>query len=227
MLQFSFHVEVMIHLNCQVDISHYDVTIWVASAAGVGLAIRLDSSLRRSSSSLRSLALGILGWVEIKVTLLPLMPSRVLLLDLGRLHHHSLLLSPLVLTCPGTTISSVLPKVYFVKIVVARIHVLNLILNVVDLTHVNRLVQQMLPLDLLLVECVGRLTGSWVVTGSWLRWRDWWLLVLLLVVLAHDTHLLLFIGTPAFTPSWLLHSRGFLLGRGNALLVLSGAMAAH
>lgn len=88
------------------------------------------------------------------------MPSRVLLLDLRRLHHHSLLLPPLVLTCPGTTISSVLPKVYFVKIVVARIHVLNLILNVVDLTHVNRLVQQMLPLDLLLVECVGRLTGS-------------------------------------------------------------------
>ena len=127
----------MIHLNCQVDISHYDVAIWIASAACVGLAIRLDSSLRRCPPSLRSLARGILGRIEIKVTLLPLLPSRILLLDLGRFHHHSLLLSSLVLTCPSHIISSVLPKIYFVKIVVARIHILNLILNVVDLTNVN------------------------------------------------------------------------------------------
>lgn len=227
MLRFSFHVEVMIHLNCQVNISHYDVAIWISSAASVGLAIRLDSSLRRCPPSLRSLARGILGRVEIKVTLLPLLPSRILLLDLGRFHHHSLLLSSLVLTCPSHIISSVLPKIYFVKIVVARIHILNLILNVVDLTNVNWLVKQMLPLDLFLIEGVGWLTGSWVMSGSWLRWWDGWLLVLLLVVLAHDTNLLLLICTPAFTPSWLLYSRCLMLGRGNALLVLGGTMAAY
>ena len=213
----------MIHLNCQVDISHYDVAIGIGSAACVGLAIRLNGSLRRGSPCLGSLTRGILGRVEIKVTLLPLVPSWILLLDLWRLHHHSLLLPSLVLTCPSSIGSSVLPKINFMKVVISRIHVLNLILNVVDLTHVNWLVEQMLPLDLLLVESVGRLTGSWVVTRSWLCWGDW---RLLLVVHAHDTDLLLFVCTPAFTPSWLLHSRGLLLGRGNALLVLGGAMAA-
>ena len=127
----------MIHLNCQVDISHNNVAIWICSAASIGLAIRLDGSLRRCPSSLSRLALGVLGRVEIKVTLLPLVPSRILLLDLRRLHHHGLLLSPLVLTCPSPIGSSVLPKIDFVKVIVARIHVLYLILNVVDLTHVN------------------------------------------------------------------------------------------
>ena len=127
----------MIHLNCQVDISHNNVAIWISSAASIGLAIRLDGSLRRCPPSLSSLALGVLGRVEIKVTLLPLVPSRILLLDLRRLHHHSLLLSSLVLTCPSSIASSVLAKIDFVKVVVARIHVLYLILNVVDLTQVN------------------------------------------------------------------------------------------
>ena len=127
----------MIHLNCQVDISHNYVAIWIASAASIGLAIRLDGSLRRCPPSLSSLALDILRRVEIKVALFPLMPSRILLLDLRRLHHHSLLLSPLVLTCSSPIASSVLPKINFVKVVVARIHVFYLILNIVDLTDVN------------------------------------------------------------------------------------------
>ena len=126
----------MIHLNSQVDVSHNNIAIRISPTACVGLAIRLNCSLRGSSSSLRHLACSILSGIILKVALFPLVPSRTLLLDLGWLHHHSLL-SPLVLTRPSSIVSSVLPKVNFVQIVVPRIHVLNLVLNIVNLTHVN------------------------------------------------------------------------------------------
>lgn len=130
------------------------------------MAIRLNGSLRRSSATLRSLASVVLSVVEFKVALFPLMAPGVLLLDLGGFHHHGLLLSPLVLTCSCTPVSSVLAKIDFVQIVVAGIHVLNLILDIVDLAHVNRLVKQMLPLYLLFVESVGVFAGSRVVAGG-------------------------------------------------------------
>lgn len=206
----------MIHLNSQVDVSHNDV-VWICSTACVGLAIRLNCSLRGSSSSLRHLACSILSGIIFKVALFPLVSSRTLLLDLGWLHHHSLL-SPLVLTRPSSIVSSVLPKVNFVQIVVPRIHVLYLVLNIVNLTHVNWLVQQMLPFDLLFVESIGGLAGSWVVARPRLGWRDGRLLV---VVLTHYADLFGFL--QAF--SWLLDGWSLLLGRGHSLLVLSWAMA--
>lgn len=60
--------------------------------------------------------------------------------------------------------------------------------------------------------------------GCWLRGGDRRLLVLLLVVLAHNAHLLL-ISHSAFTASWLLDGGCLLLGRGDSRLVLCGPMS--
>ena len=63
----------MIHLNGQIDISHYDVATWLTPAAVVRLPIRFDGRLRGCASL--SLARGVLSRVEVKVTLLPLVTS--------------------------------------------------------------------------------------------------------------------------------------------------------
>jgi hypothetical protein len=97
-------------------------------------------------------------------------------------------------------------------------------LNIVNLAHVHTLIQQMLPFDLFLVHHlgIGPFAGCRVVSLSGLRWIP----LLLLIILAHDAHLLL-LDDPALTVARLLHSRGLRLRSGDTLLVLGGAMAAH
>lgn len=98
------------------------------------------------------MTLSVLSGVEVEVTFLSLVPSRVLLLlDLRRLHHHYWLGSALVLTGSRSLVSSELSQVYFMNVVVTWIHVFYLVLDVVDLTHVHGLIEQMLSLDLLFV----------------------------------------------------------------------------
>lgn len=62
--------------------------------------------------------------------------------------------------------------------------------------------------------------------GCWLRWRDWGLCILLLIVLAHNAHLLL-ISNSAFATPWLLDCGCLLLGRGNSRLILCGPMSTN
>ena len=109
----------------------------------------------------RSLTLSVLSGVEVEVTLLSLVTSRVLLLlHLRRLHHHHRLGSALVLTRSRRLVSSELPQVDFMNVVVTWIHVFYLVLDIVDLTHVHGLIEQMLSLNLFFVKCIRSFAGS-------------------------------------------------------------------
>ena len=119
------------------------------------------------------------------------------------MHHASLPI--LVLTGPRG-VSCVLTDIHlvdFLILVEPSVEVLDLSLDVAYLAHVDRLVEQMLSLDLLLIHHlgIGAFAGSRVVALSWLRGIP---LLLLLVVLAHYAHLLL-LHHPAFAVAGLLH----------------------
>jgi hypothetical protein len=60
----------MIHLNGQIDISHYHIASRLAPAAVIRLPIRFDGRLGSCASL--SLARGVLSSVEVKITLFPL-----------------------------------------------------------------------------------------------------------------------------------------------------------